>query len=82
MTYKLNEFKKQKNQNKNNLSRLMFDTISLRKKFPVIMVLTNFLDIFLLRYNDLLQRRIMTITVPNKPKIVYFKFLTKLYRGE
>lgn len=82
MTYKLNEFKKQKNQNKNNLSRLMFDTISLRKKFPVIMVLTNFLDIFLLRYNDLLQRRIMTITVPKKPKIVYFKFLTKLYRGE
>ena len=58
----------------------MFNTKSLRKIFPLIMVLTNFLDIFLLRYNDLLHRRIMTITVPSKPKIVSLKTLTNYVR--
>ena len=48
MTYKSNEFQKQKQQ----LIRLAFDIMSLRKVLPLAMVLTNFLNVSLSKYND------------------------------
>lgn len=59
----------------NNLSRLMFDTMSLRKNFPLIMVVTNFLDISLLRYNDLLHTEESWQSVyPVNQKLLILKF--------